>query len=219
MDDLVKTEKQFDCFMRQIGFSRVSNDVGYSPVFNNADYVDKNRRIVVELKILDTEFFPRGGIIDSSQAIIIQPVNVNQDGTGQYMFTLPELNREGKHDNFEEPLRRVLKKANKQIRETKEYYKYSSENLGFLIIAQLGLQSLSPEVTINLAQRLLIKEFSSIDGVLVCTPNGSLVDPTTMRTNPEAVNIGRSDKLNAYEIINGIGGQWLDFYLKGGHTR
>jgi len=218
MTDLEQVEKQFDRFAQQISFSRVSDDVGSSPRFSNADYVDKRRRIVIELKILDTEYFPRGGIIESMNSIIVQPTNINEDGTGQYEFLLPKLNREGKHDSFEEPLRRVLKKANKQIRETKEYYKYSSENLGFLIIAQLGLQSLSPEVTVNLAHRLLIKEFSSIDGVLVCTPNGSLVDPTTIRSNPEAVNIGRSDKLNAYEIINRIGEQWLDFYLKGGHS-
>lgn len=218
MTDLVQVEKQFDRFAQQIGFSRVSDDVGSSPRFSNADYVDKKRRIVIELKILDTEYFPRGGIIDSMQAIIVQPININEDGTGQYEFSLPGLNREGKHDNFEEPLRRILKKANKQIRETKEYYIHSSEDLGFLIIAQLGLQSLSPEVTVNLIQKLLTSEFSSIDGVLVCTPNGSLVDPTTMRRNPEGVSIGRLDKHNARETINVIGELWADYYSLGGHT-
>lgn len=218
MTDLVKTEKQFDRFIQQVGFTRVSNDVGSSPVFNNADYVDKSRRIVIELKMLDTEYFPRGGIIDSLQAIIIQPINVNEDGTGQYEFTLPELNREGKHDNFEEPLRRVLKKANKQIRETKEYYKFNSDDLGFLIIALLGLHSLSPEVIAKLAHKLLLTEFSSIDGVLVCTPNGSLVDPTTMRKNPEGVSIGRLVKSNANETINSIGEKWAEYYSLGGHS-
>jgi hypothetical protein len=163
-------ENEFDIFFNQIGFSRVSDDVGKNPEFSNADYINKNENIIVELKVLDKEQFKDGGIIDSLKSIILQPQNIDASGCGQYTFTLPKLNREGKNDAFEEPLRRSLKSANKQLKETKKFYYPNSESSGFVILAQTGLSSLNPEITAVLVQKILLNEFSSIDGVLICTP-------------------------------------------------
>ena len=53
MLNLNEIESQFDFFMKSIGYNRVSEDVGFSPNFDNADYVNKVNKTIVELKILN----------------------------------------------------------------------------------------------------------------------------------------------------------------------
>lgn len=219
MEDLRKTELEFDRFVETLGYQRVSDDVGFSPVFENADYVNKENRISIELKIINKEYFENGGIIDSLKALIIKPVSIGERGTGQYTFQLPELNRENKHDNFEEPLRRILKKANKQLKETKAYYWGDNESFGFLLVAQVGLSMLSPEVTAQLIRKILNTEFHSIDGVIICTPYFNLIDTTTMRRNPECVSVRKETNLTAKKICIDIANKWVEFYENGGHKR
>lgn len=204
-----RIEIEFDQFLAGLGYSRVCIDVGLSPSFKNADYVNKDRRIVIELKSIDKEYFPHGGFIRAINAMIIQPISLNSDGTGQYELT--------SNDSFEEALRLKLKEANRQIRETKDYYEYTDKDMGFVILAQLGLESLSPLVTFNVCTKLLEQEFCSIDGVLVCTPRGALINPTSQTPNAEAVSGGKLNKADANEIIREIGDRWLSFYSMGGH--
>ena len=64
MLNLNEIESQFDFFMKSIGYNRVSEDVGFSPNFDNADYVNKVNKTIVELKILNKDFFENGGDID-----------------------------------------------------------------------------------------------------------------------------------------------------------
>jgi len=110
MKSVENTEKEFDNFMALHGYSRVSHDVGESPNFLNADYVHKKRKIIVELKVLQKEHFPEGGIIHSLGATILKPESIDERGFGIYTCTLPALNRDGIHDNFEEPLSWTLAK-------------------------------------------------------------------------------------------------------------
>jgi hypothetical protein len=219
MEDLRKTELEFDRFVEKLGYQRVSDDVGFSPIFENADYVNKENRVTIELKILNKEFFENGGVIDSLRALIIKPVSIDESGCGQYTFQLPEMNRENKCDNFEEPLRRVLKKANKQLKETRSYYWGDSESFGFLLLAQVGLSMLSPEITGHLIRKILNTEFHSIDGVIICTPYFSLIDPSTMRRNPECVSVWKETNLVAKNICIDIANKWIKYYENSGHKR
>jgi hypothetical protein len=155
-----------------IGFSRVDKLIGKSPAFQNADYIHKKFRIVVELKIIKKDFFKEGGIIDSLQAVVpAGPHPFTVDGAlppGQYTVTIPPKNREGKHDNFEEPLRRSLKKANAQLRETiKELLDGSGH--GVVIIAFHMPTLIDIYSAFSLVDKLA-REFSSITGFLVCVP-------------------------------------------------
>ncbi|MDX2067907.1 MAG: hypothetical protein SFV55_05745 [Haliscomenobacter sp.] len=127
-------EVEFDYFMNSIQFTRVSRDVGESPNFKNADYVNVDIQTVVELKVIEKDYFENGGIIDSLHSFLPKPIEVNEEGTGLYELRLPEKNREGKHDNFEEPLRRVLKNANRQLRDTRQYYFGENYSNGYVII-------------------------------------------------------------------------------------
>ncbi|NLW19532.1 MAG: cell division protein ZapA [Candidatus Cloacimonetes bacterium] len=209
-------EAEFDLFLAGLGYSRVCDDVGPSPSFKNADYVNKERRIIIELKSIDKEHFPHGGIIPAINAIIIQPIDINSNGTGQYEFTIDE--------GFEKSLRSKLKEANRQIRETKEYYGYTDEDMGFVILAQLGFESLDPLITFKVATELIERElkskdqkFKSIDGVLVCSPRGALINPTSQTSNHAAVSGGKLMKADSNDVIREIGERWLTFYSLGGH--
>ena len=138
MIDPKETELEFDAFFEQLGYLRPSAEFEEAPGFKNADYVHARDGIIVELKVLDKDHFVNGGIVDSINALILQPDSINDDGLGLYTFSLPEINREGKHDTFEEPLRRALKTANRQIRETKQFCFGTEPIAGFVVLAQTG---------------------------------------------------------------------------------
>lgn len=212
-----KTEKEFDIFFGNIGFTRVSDDIGDSPKFKNADYVNKVDRIIVELKILEKEHFEQGGVIDSLNAIIVQPTAIDEHGYGQYTFTIPEVNRKGEHDSFKEPLRIILKKANRQLRETKDFYDGSEPSAGYVVLAQTGLMSLSPEVTAAIVKQIIDVEFSSIDGVIICTPHGNLINPFTTNPNPICMSVTNNFKVHLRKQCMQIADAWCDF--SDAHTR
>jgi hypothetical protein len=214
-----EAEIEFDKFFWQIGYIRVSEDVGSSPDFKNADYVHKLDHITVELKILEKERFTEGGVIDSLNAIIVQPQTINAQGYGQYSFTIPEINRHGRHDNFEEPLRQILKKANKQLKETMSFYCNDNSFTGYVVLAQTGLLSLSPEITALLVKRILDTEFNSIDGAIICVPYSNLINPITRRTNPVCVSVTKDFDMNRRNQCIRIADAWCKFLQEGGHSR
>ncbi len=210
-------EKEFDNFIMELGFTRVSQDVGASPNFQNADYVHKENKVVIELKVLQKDFFEKGGVIDSLNTIVVNPVDINEDGIGQYEFTLPDLNREGKHDNFEEPLRRIIRKANGQLKETRKHYFSDEKSYGFVILAQVGFKQLSPEMTAILVQKLLHHEFNWTDGVVICTPYHRSKNPFTLELNPECISVTYNADPEKRKLCVEIADRWVEFLEKGGH--
>ena len=214
-----QTESEFDSFFNQIGYKRVSDIIGKSPNFKNADYIKESSKISVELKVIDKDFFSEGGLIDSLNAFIVKPININNNGTGQYTFTLPERNREGNLDQFEEPIRRILKKANRQLRETRNHFFSNSHSYGYVILAQTGFSSLNPLFTAKIVQKILDYEFSSIDGAIICTPYYNLTDPITQRKNEYCVSVTKNYDYLRKTICENIAENWVEFLLKGGHTK
>jgi len=211
-------EDEFDRFFDLLGYDRVSTIVGDSPNFSNADYVRTEYRSVVELKILDKDFFANGGLIDRFNTLITVPENVNPDGTGQYRFSLPDENREGKSDSFEEPIRRILKKANKQIKETVNHL-FDGEGCGFLFLAMNKFQSISPELVRQTVDDLLSREFSSISGYTICTPTWGVRIPNSDSAHPmclPSVPHGSPEQVREYWYA--VGQAWCDFVTEGGHA-
>lgn len=204
-------EGEFDCFFRSLGFDRVSNIIGPSPGFPNADYIHRERKIVAELKVLDTDWFRDGGIIDRFCSLVPAPVNVTESGIGIYSLRFPGKNREGKHDTFEEPIRRILKKANKQIRETKARL-LSSGGVGFLVLALNGFRSLNPDWIAILLRELLGQEFHEINGVLLCTPG--LTETEGLWCSSQ---VARDSDNWANPLCIELGKAWCEFADRGEH--
>ena len=214
-----QTELEFDNFFYSLGYSRVSEDAGNSPMFKNADYVDKNNKIIVELKILEKEHFSNGGVIDSLLTLIIQPDIIDENGFGTYSFSIPKQNRKNRHDSFEEPLKQVLKKANRQLRETKSFYSDNGVYSGYVIIAQTGLESLPLEITAQLTSHILNHDFSEIDGVVICSPHQTLMNPITRKVNGECISITKDWDFLLSQQCKSIADQWCHFLENGGHSR
>ena len=168
MDSPTDIESAFDSAFASLGFHRVTDFVGRSPAFNNADYIRQVDQLIVELKVLDKDVFDQGGVIDRFCSIVPSPVNVEANGTGLYTIAWPKPNREGRCDTFEEPLRRILKKANRQIKETNTAL-FASKGTGFVVLIMNGFRSLAPTVVASMVSKLLFAEFSSISGYIVCT--------------------------------------------------
>ncbi len=211
-----KLELEFDLFFESLQYQRVSKIVGSSPQFDNADYINFEKSITVELKIIDKDFFAEGGVIDKFQMLFAVPENIDSEGQGFYQIKLPDRNREGKRDTIEEPLRRILKKANKQLRETKEKL-LNNQGFGFAMLA-INLQTtINPQVIQGLTIKLLEKEFSSISGVIFCTPKfGLIIDgyfqPVCLHCNDHDL------PKHIQEEVFYISKKWCDFIDNGGHN-
>ena len=173
----VDLEKAFDGYFEGSEFRRVSELVGYSPHFENADYINTKLNVIVELKIIDKDFFKDGGIIDRLHGIVpvrTQPFSDIVPGApGLYYLKFPPKNREGNHDQFEEPIRRSLKKANRQIKATKNALLSDKDAFGIVIIA-LNMPTLIDLPSMYELVAILAQEFSSITGFLVCVPKLAL---------------------------------------------
>ncbi|WP_154645108.1 hypothetical protein, partial [Leptospira interrogans] len=81
-------ELEFDKFFLNLGLKRVSEILGDSPKIKNADYISLEKRIIIELKILDADFFKEGGIICNSQNKILHSVPVDYENCklSRYLF-------------------------------------------------------------------------------------------------------------------------------------
>ena len=89
-------EAFFEQVLIRFGFSRVSDDVGHNPTFNNADFVNKKSRTILEIKTLEKDFLPDGGVIPSIRALIMQPKFECQVGLCQYSIKFPA--KDEKHE-------------------------------------------------------------------------------------------------------------------------
>lgn len=215
---LVELESQFDQFMFSNDFARVSDDLGPSPSFANADYVHKGNNIVVELKILEKDFLEKGGFIDSLHTFVTRPKKIGDSGLGFYEFQLPITNREGTLDNIEEPLRRILKKANKQIRETKKYYFQGKLSFGFVLVAITGLDSVPPLMVTQVICKILNQEFSNIDGAIICKPFKSKIENSNLLREPECHSISKNLPQIKEDFCKEMANSWVNFLDSGGHS-
>ncbi len=209
MKSNLEIEREFDAFFASIQFKRVCEIIGDAPNFNNADYIDLSRKTLVELKILDKDYFYEGGIIDRFCSFVPIPKGINEKGLGLYHLKFPKINREGKIDTFEEPLRRILKKANRQLKETNNNL-LAGKGTNLIMFAINRFQSLSPIVIINMICELLEEEFSSVSGFILCTPT---INP------PSCISASKSSaSLESSQCRWEIAEAWGKFFDNGGHA-
>lgn len=170
----------------------------------------------MEQKTIVKDYFPDCGVISSLNMLVVKPENVHENGTGQYSFQLPEEKR-GKLDNITEPLREILKTANRQLRETKEYYG-NSYNTGFVFISIEGTLALPLIVFAQILRNLRKKEFSSIDGIIINLPHTVTKDPVTGRITDICISITDEEDFNKKDKCMKLADKWVVFYEAGGYS-
>lgn len=120
--------------------------------FENADFLFRNVPMVAELKEVETEFARSSAVRDGFQALMGRVMEEDPNwrpallgGSGEYprWFTGEFVRL------FRPAVSRVLKKANRQIRQTKAHFGIS-EPTGMLIFVMMGSLNWSPTLFVHL---------------------------------------------------------------------
>jgi hypothetical protein len=171
------TESEIDKCVASIGGVKVSDLYKGSPVFDNADYWFKQYNVVAELKCLMEDkgqdnktqgkvqnIFNSHLYSRESKVVIFGTVKVNSsDVSEQCTKDIAEV--------YRRPIQGIMKKANKQIRETKVELKATSAH-GLLIIINDKNTALDPSQAMWMVTESLRRDgFRSIDSVLYITLN------------------------------------------------
>lgn len=126
----------------------------------NADYLFREQRFVVELKELQTEFFDPL-IVRIGQAAKELHENPTEEAFHKFERKL--------FSTLEAPLQRILKKANRQIRESKVELSLE-DHQGLVVCINNGFIGFPPFVVTDILHRILARErFSSIQGLVYLT--------------------------------------------------
>ena len=207
-------EDTWNEFVRSNGGRRVADELSKSPNFENADYIFDPPGIVAELKEVITEFGRAHAFQSGYDALMKRLIAENTTwrpmlfgGDEKYPPWFPgEFLR-----LFRQPIARILKKANRQLRETKEHYGLQGPN-GVLILVNDGLTDLSPDLVRSLACDILIHSYTSIDCLVYMTCNRYI--------EVKGSNVPRllwapaySDKAtdSLHQFINDLGRKWRRF--------
>ncbi|HCJ6321779.1 hypothetical protein [Citrobacter sedlakii] len=166
-------EKTIHSFVRKYGGCVVSDILPGNPSFENADYSFKNNNIIGELKEIETEFLNQenakikftemmGRLLNERPNWKPSLMGGKNDYPDWFKIEFIRLARPG--------ITRILKKANKQIKETKKYFHVPNAN-GVLFFVNDGFTGISPFLVQALACDALTHSYSSIDCFLYMTLN------------------------------------------------
>jgi len=210
----VPVEPLWQEFVIATGGELVASLLPGSQPFENADFLFRDAAVVAELKEIGTEFaqsvaFARGFDIMMKRLLAERPSwrpDPNSDASQFPAWFQGEFVR-----LFRPPISRILKKANRQLRDTKTHFRIASST-GVLILVNDGFTSLSPYLVRGLAADLLRHSYSSVDCLLYLTVNryveihGSkepklIWVPTYSDRAPDAL----------VTFINDLGRTWFDF--------
>jgi hypothetical protein len=204
------TEPNFDRFVASIGGARVDQRFGVLTT-ENADYVFEEQRILIELKIIETEFGKTQSFERKHTALL--RTMARAFGAGQILRGEPLVAKfyaEHKLELFRAPLGRIAKKANRQIRETKSALGLEDFK-GILFCVNDGLRELNVETVFSLLMRILNGNNSEISGFVYLT-NHYVDIPGSKYANllwVPAYADETDHRLSTF--VNRLGGKWFDF--------
>ena len=210
----IKIEPTWRQFVRQIGGKVIDDDLPQPRSFENADFLFPEISVIAELKEIETEFSSsprfRNGYSSLMKRVMAEnpswrPLLLGGDESYPNCFTQEFIRL------FRPPLSRILKKANRQLRETKTHFKIQSAT-GILLLVNDGLQSIGPNLIRAQTSELLLHSYSSIDCCVLMTINsyieiaGSDVPrmlwvPTYSDRAPDAL----------VDFIDTLGRKWFDY--------
>ncbi|TCJ15228.1 hypothetical protein EZJ19_07935 [Parasulfuritortus cantonensis] len=171
--DPIPVEPTWQEFVLGAGGEIVSRLIPEPRTFENADFIFKEVSVLAELKEIETEFSGseafRKGFDELMNRVLAEDPNwkpVLFGGTGNYpaWFNLEFVRL------FRPPISRILKKANRQLRDTKKHFGIRSST-GVLVLANNGFTAIGPELVRALAAQLLVHSYSSIDCLVYITVN------------------------------------------------
>lgn len=210
----IDVESSWRDFVRSIGGQVVEDVVPEPRTFENADFLFSSAGVVAELKEIETQFDRSPAFRDGFHSLIGRVMKEDPGwrplllgGSGAYpKWFSHELIR-----LFRPPLSRILKKANRQIRETKAHFSINTPT-GMLVMVNDEFTALEPHFVRTVACDLLVNSYSSIDCFLYLTVNryveieGS--DVPRLLWMPTYSDAAPNSLVN---FVDGLGRKWFDF--------
>ena len=207
------TEPNFDIFVRELGGHKVS-DLHPNPAFENADYVFHDQKVIIELKILETEIGSTHQFREKARILEAKVVKkhghslpFHPQGMADFLMGFIGL--------FRAPLARIVKKANRQIRSTKTNLGYE-DYCGVFLVVNDALRELPPRFVMLTINRILMGAHSSIDVFIYVTNHYVILpDDEYGRLLWYPIYSGREpDSLP--DFVNWLGGKWTDYCARYG---
>ena len=167
----IPVEKTFDEFVFSRGGQRVADLLPPNTEIKNADYLFAADDIVAELKEITTEFHLTEKHREKLFEIYRDMERENKiswDDVEAERF--PAEFRTRQLRLFRPQIQRILKKANRQIRETKAFLK-RKDALGLLFIVNDGFTAISPYLIKALIAESLVHSYKCIDAFVYLTVN------------------------------------------------
>lgn len=164
----IADEAHIDRFIASIGGERL--DVRFpNASFQNADYIFPDKKILIELKVLETEFGATdefkakadGLIEDIARNFGFGPIVRGEKGPSQFYA-------KAKRNLFRAPLGRIVKKANRQLRESKAALSDDGYR-GLLWVVNDNFRAVGTELAIHLLCSTLGRQNSNVDGLIYVT--------------------------------------------------
>jgi hypothetical protein len=208
-------EALMDDAIRVAGGRRVRELVGPSPPFDNADYLFPSDNVVAELKSFEKDFLSDSTVTEKMHILYNRWFNEGRGipfilGSGVLRTDqLPlECARELVgifKDRIEST---VLRKANRQIRETKENLN-RPDSVGLLLLSNEGNFALDPAMMAHVLFHSLRAKYSSIEHVILFSANLAVGDLAGPINGPPFFSIrfpGRRRPSDAF--LQRLGSDW-----------
>ncbi|MCE0498485.1 MAG: hypothetical protein LV481_11125 [Methylacidiphilales bacterium] len=211
----VEIEEAFNAVAKKCNGQLVSDIVGQSPGFVNADYVFHHDKVVAELKCLEEDKsndpatkqrlgnlwvkWREGGLVSGPV-----PPAINSR-------TLPPLCQNEMCRVMGEPIKRCIQKANAQIRATKSALNLSDYR-GLLLLANDGNLIFEMPVMIHLIYLTIKDHFHEIDNVVFFS--GNMVSFVAKVGRPARFWIGlhRDDAEPMNQLTDRLSREWMARY-------
>ncbi len=197
----IADEEHWVQFISRVGGELVAPHIKRQGV-KNADFMFRDARVVLELKVVVTELAHSEQMVAKVKALFVQFAEE---------LSNPNLQRE-LFSILRAPLKRILKNANRQIRETKQELGLVGWR-GLIVLVNDGFRGVPPDMVIALVNDIMAGEsYSSCDGLVYQTNH--LVE---LQENPYAnwlwVPMYNPRKTYDFvEFVNHIGREWRAFH-------
>ena len=212
--EALSVEQHWKAFVASLGGIVLSDQLSEPRIFENADFAFFAESVVAELKEVETEFSDSPAFARGFRDLAGKLQAKRPDWKAKLEPSGLELEDWFRADFvriFRPALGRILKKANRQLRETKAHFGINS-NTGILLLVNDGFRSISPMLIRAQVAELLEHSYSSVDCFIYLTVNryvevqGS-IEPKLLWVPAYSDRV--SDDLVTF--VNSLGSRWFDY--------
>lgn len=201
-------EPTFDVFVQKVGGYRI--DALHDDLdFPNADYVFPADKVIIELKILETEVHNTAQFAEKMN-IVHRRLHAKHGKTPLPLDPIVEADYlKAFIDLFRAPLARIAKKTNTQVKSTKQHLNYS-DHKGVLLLVNDRLKELPPRFMLGTLGRILNGSCSSIRAVIYLTNHYVLTLGDDYGRILWVPLYADSDDDQLIDFVNRLGSAWFD---------